>query len=158
MVPHGVTEDNGPSGPVVKLRALAPEVQVPVYASSGAAGADVRAWLAEPVRVEPGQRVLVPTGLHAEIPPGYEMQVRSRSGLAIKHGLFVVNSPGTIDSDYRGEIKVIIGNIGHEAITVMPGERIAQLVVAPVAQAVFCFVDGLDDTPRGQGGFGSTGR
>jgi dUTP pyrophosphatase len=158
MVPHGVTDDNGFSGPVVKMRALAPEVQVPVYASSGAAGADVHAWLASPVRIEPGQRVLVPTGLHAEIPPGFEIQVRSRSGLAIKHGLFVVNSPGTIDSDYRGEIKIIMGNIGHEAITIMPGERVAQLVVAPVTRAMFRFVDELGDTARGQGGFGSTGR
>lgn len=158
MFSHERSDHAASSGLVVKLRALAPDVRVPVYASAGAAGADIHAWMAEPIVVRPGQRVLVPTGLHAEIPPGYEIQVRSRSGLAVKHGLFVVNSPGTIDSDYRGEIKVILGNIGPEPITVMPGERIAQLVVAPVIQACFTLVDQLNDTSRGHGGFGSTGR
>ena len=146
------------SGLVVKFTTLSPEVTAPVYASHGAAGADVKAWLDEPIHLQPGERTLIPTGLQFEIPHGYEIQVRSRSGLAIKHGLFVVNSPGTIDSDYRGEVKIIIGNISQDTITIMPGERIAQLVVAPVLQAFFVQADCLAASQRGQGGFGSTGR
>jgi dUTP pyrophosphatase len=149
---------NENTGLMVRLRAVAPGVPVPVYASAGAAGADIHAWLAEALVIKPGGRALIPTGLHAAIPHGYEIQVRSRSGLAAKHGLFVVNSPGTIDSDYRGEIKILLGNIGQEAITVMPGERIAQLVLAPVCRAAFSLVESLDETDRGHGGFGSTGR
>lgn len=130
---------------------------VPVYASSEAAGADVRAHIIEEILLEPGARRLVPTGLRFAIPEGYEIQVRSRSGLALKHGVVVLNSPGTIDSDYRGELGVILINHGKEPFKITPGMRIAQIVLAPVVRAVFTVEEVLEATGRGEGGFGHTG-
>ena len=131
---------------------------MPAYESAGAAGADLRANLPEgPVTLAPGARALISTGLHMAIPQGFEVQIRPRSGLALKHGITLINSPGTIDSDYRGILGVIMGNMGQEAFTVEHGMRIAQMVVAPVVQAGFDLADSLDETPRGAGGFGSTG-
>jgi len=131
---------------------------LPAYESAGAAGADLRANLPEgPVTLAPGARALISTGLHMAIPQGFEVQIRPRSGLALKHGITLINSPGTIDSDYRGIVGVIMGNMGQEAFTVEHGMRIAQMVVAPVVQAGFDLADSLDETPRGAGGFGSTG-
>ena len=129
---------------------------LPSYATEHAAGLDVVA--AESLTLAPGARAAVATGFAIAIPHGYEVQVRPRSGLAFKNGLSVLNTPGTIDSDYRGEVKVILANLGSEAFEVVRGERIAQLVPAPVLQARFAVVDALDDTARGSGGFGSTGR
>ena len=131
---------------------------MPAYESAGAAGADLRANLPEgPVTLAPGARTLISTGLHMAIPQGFEVQIRPRSGLALKHGITLINGPGTIDSDYRGIVGVIMGNMGQEAFTVEQGMRIAQMVVAPVVQAGFDLADSLDETPRGAGGFGSTG-
>ena len=118
---------------------------------------DLRALLPEPLTLEPGQRALVPTGLRLAIPPGYEGQVRPRSGLAAKYGISMVNAPGTIDSDYRGEVKVLLINLGQEPVTLHNGDRIAQLVIAPIARAQVVKVSELPDTDRGEGGFGSTG-
>ncbi len=132
---------------------------LPEYATAGAAGADIRADLQGADRVlAPGERALIPTGLRFQIPQGYEVQVRPRSGLALKHGIALVNAPGTIDADYRGPIGVIVINLGAEAFTVAHGERIAQIVVAPVVQARFSVAASLEVTARGEGGFGSTGR
>ena len=128
---------------------------LPGYASDGAAGMDICA--AEGLTLKPGKRHAVATGLAFAIPHGYEVQVRPRSGLALKHGITCLNTPGTIDSDYRGEVKVILANLGEEEFVIQRGDRIAQLVVAPVTQALMVEVDGLDDTVRGSGGFGSTG-
>ena len=133
-------------------------LELPGYASDGAAGADIRAAVTEPLVVESRRRVAVATGLVIEIPDGYEAQVRPRSGLAYKHGLTVVNAPGTIDSDYRGELKVLLVNLGSEPVTVERGDRVAQLVIAPVTRAEFAEEDDLSSTDRGEGGFGSTGR
>ena len=135
------------------------DVGLPTYATEGAAGADIRANLPDrgTMTLVPGARALVPTGLRMAIPPGFEVQIRPRSGLALKHGITLINSPGTIDSDYRGILGVIMGNMGQEAFTVEHGMRIAQMVVAPVVQAGFDLADSLDETPRGAGGFGSTG-
>ena len=145
---------------VIREDGADPTVALPSYETTGAAGADVRANLPDAVSVilEPGARALIPTGLRIEIPQGYEMQVRPRSGLALKHGITLPNTPGTIDSDYRGPLGVIVLNAGQEAFEIIHGERIAQLVVAPVVQAQFELVDTLGDTARGAGGFGSTGR
>jgi len=129
---------------------------VPSYATEGAAGLDVVA--AEDLMLEPGQRHAVATGFAIAIPEGYEVQVRPRSGLALKHGITCLNTPGTIDHDYRGEVKVILANLGAEAFAVRRGERIAQLVPAPVLKAAFREVETLGETSRGAGGFGSTGR
>lgn len=128
---------------------------LPTYASAGAAGMDVLA--AEDVELAPGTRHAVATGLALAIPPGFEIQVRPRSGLALKHGISVPNAPGTIDSDYRGELKVILINHGSEPFAVRRGDRVAQLVLAPVVRAVWDEVNALDETERGAGGFGSTG-
>jgi len=135
-------------------------LELPAYETSGSAGMDVRAALpaGDPVTLKPGARAMVPTGLSVAIPEGYEIQVRPRSGLAAKHGLTCLNTPGTIDSDYRGEIKVILINLGSEAFVIQRGERIAQLVLAPVTRLAWSEVDALDETARGAGGFGSTGR
>jgi dUTP pyrophosphatase len=135
-------------------------LELPAYETSGSAGMDVRAALpaAESITLKPGERAMVPTGLSVAIPEGYEIQVRPRSGLAAKHGLTCLNTPGTIDSDYRGEIKVILINLGAEAFVIQRGERIAQLVLAPVTRLAWSEVDALDETARGAGGFGSTGR
>ncbi|MCR9156716.1 MAG: dUTP diphosphatase [Rhodobacteraceae bacterium] len=132
---------------------------LPVYASAGAAGADLRANFPNrgAVVLEPGARALVPTGLRLAIPAGYEVQIRPRSGLALKHGITLPNAPGTIDSDYRGPLGVIIMNAGDQRFEISHGDRIAQMVVAPVLRAEFALVESLDDTARGAGGFGSTG-
>lgn len=130
---------------------------VPSYQTEGAAGADVCACIEQDIILEPGKRTLVPTGLCMEIPAGYEIQVRPRSGLAVKHGITCLNTPGTIDSDYRGEVKVLLINLGDQPFVIKNGDRIAQLVVAPVTQAEFSKVEILSDTVRGSGGFGSTG-
>lgn len=136
-------------------------IALPSYETAGAAGADVRANFPQDARdgvvLKPGERTLVPTGLRVEIPEGFEMQVRPRSGLAFKHGITLPNSPGTIDSDYRGPLGVIVQNGGDNPFHVVHGARIAQLVVAPVVQAMFEVSDALDKTQRGTGGFGSTG-
>jgi len=131
---------------------------LPRYETAGAAGADLRANLPKgPVTIPVGGRGLVPTGLHMEIPEGYEVQIRPRSGLALKHGIILPNSPGTIDSDYRGEVGVILANMGSDDYVVTHGMRIAQMVVAPVLQARFALVSALAASERGAGGFGSTG-
>ena len=132
-------------------------LELPAYASAGAAGMDVLAALDAPIQLMPGKRAAVPTGLSLAIPAGYEVQVRPRSGLALKQGLTVANAPGTIDSDYRGELKVLLINLGDRPVEIQRGMRIAQLVVAPVVQGVWNEVDSLDETVRGSGGFGSTG-
>jgi dUTP pyrophosphatase len=133
---------------------------LPAYQSALAAGADLRAAVSdnEPVELSPGRRAIVPCGFAMAIPAGYEAQVRPRSGLAAKNGLTVLNSPGTIDADYRGEVMVILINHGDTAFTITRGERIAQMVIAPVVQPHFAVVDDLDETDRGTDGFGSTGR
>ena len=140
-----------------RMAAAFADLAPPVYASAGAAGADLRAALAEPLVVAPGSRALVPTGLVLEIPPGYEGQVRARSGLALKKGLALANGVGTIDADYRGEVGVVVVNLGTEPVTLARGDRVAQLVIAPVARAVFEDAPDLGGTARGAGGFGSTG-
>lgn len=131
---------------------------LPRYETTGAAGADLRANLPQgAVSVLPGARALIPTGLHMEIPAGYEVQIRPRSGLALKHGIALVNAPGTIDSDYRGPVGVLLLNTSNQVFDVLHGTRIAQMVVAPVLQATMTLVDRLGATDRGTGGFGSTG-
>ena len=130
---------------------------LPHYATSGAAGADLQAAVSEPIALAPGERALVPSGLAMAIPEGWEAQVRPRSGLALKHGVTVLNTPGTIDSDYRGEVGVVLINHGDAPFTVARGDRIAQIIFAPVAQPSLVEVDVLPDTERGSGGFGSTG-
>lgn len=130
----------------------------PEYATSGSAGMDLRAWLTEPVILKPMERKLIPTGLFLEIPEGYEVQVRPRSGMAINHGITCLNSPGTVDSDYRGEIKIILVNLSAEPHTINSGERIAQMIVAKVEKAILKTVDRVQTTARGAGGFGHTGK
>jgi dUTP pyrophosphatase len=132
------------------------DLPLPSYASAGAAGLDLRAAVRAPLVVAPGERVLVPTGLRIAVPAGYEAQVRPRSGLALRHGILLPNAPGTIDSDYRGEVQVILWNAGAEPFAIARGDRIAQLVIAPVARVELDEV-ALDETRRGGGGFGSTG-
>jgi dUTP pyrophosphatase len=132
--------------------------ELPRYETSGASGLDVRASLDQSVIVEPGQRVLIPTGLSLEIPFGYEIQVRPRSGWALKEGMSVLNSPGTIDADYRGELKIILANLGTHNVVIKDQDRIAQIVLCPVVQLQWEPVERLTETQRGQGGFGSTGR
>lgn len=146
----------------VKVRPLPhfdPSFELPFYATADAAGADVRASFADkqPVTIAPGARVLIPTGLSFEIPPRHEIQVRPRSGLSLKSPLLVVNAPGTIDADYRGEVQIIVGNFSSEPYVVEHGLRIAQLVFAPVWQAKYVLSENLTTTARGSGGFGSTG-
>lgn len=145
--------------PVVAVRRLphGRDLPLPAYATAGAAGLDVVAAVAEPVTLAPGERRLIPTGLAIALPAGYEAQVRPRSGLALKHGIALVNSPGTIDEDYRGEVGIILINLGSDSFTINRGDRIAQIVVAPVTRALLAEVDELPDTARGAGGFGSTG-
>jgi dUTP pyrophosphatase len=130
---------------------------LPAYATGGAAGMDLLAAVGEPVTIEPGKRALIPTGLAIALPPGYELQIRPRSGLALRHGILLPNSPGTIDEDYRGELQVIVLNAGDAPFVVERGARIAQAVLAPVVRARWHEVENLDDTARGSGGFGSTG-
>ena len=131
---------------------------LPRYASDGAAGCDLHAAVDEPILLAPGDRAAIPTGIALAIPEGFEGQVRARSGLALRHGIACVNAPGTIDSDYRGEVKVILGNLGREPFEIRRGDRIAQIVFAPVVRAEIQKVDELSDSARGPGGFGSTGR
>ena len=130
---------------------------MPEHASPGSAGLDLRAAIDDELNVEPGERVQIPTGLILELPSGWEGQVRPRSGLALRHGVTLLNTPGTIDSDYRGEVQVILVNLGQEDFRVTRGDRIAQLVVAPVSQVSVVEAESLGSTPRGDGGFGSTG-
>ncbi len=134
------------------------DLPLPDYASAGAAGLDLRAAVEGEVTLLPGGRLAVPTGLRLEIPAGYEGQVRPRSGLALRHGVTVANAPGTIDSDYRGELKVLLVHLGDEPFVIRRGERVAQLVLGPVARAVLAEVESLEESVRGTGGFGSTGR
>ena len=131
---------------------------LPAYATAGAAGMDLLAAVAETVALAPGERRLIPTGLAVALPPGHELQIRPRSGLALRHGITLANSPGTIDEDYRGELQVIVVNLGAEPFAIERGMRIAQAVLSPVLRAAWDEVDGLDDTARSSGGFGSTGR
>ena len=131
---------------------------LPAYATALSAGLDLKADLPEAITLKPLQRAMVPTGLYIALPPGYEAQVRPRSGLAAKHGITVLNSPGTIDADYRGEVRVILVNLSEEPFEIVPGERIAQMVVARHEQVEWEPVETLDATDRGAGGFGSTGR
>ncbi|MBR5802700.1 MAG: dUTP diphosphatase [Alistipes sp.] len=139
---------------VVNSSAFAlPEYQTPL-----SAGLDIRANLSESITLSPLERAMVPTGLYVELPEGYEMQIRPRSGLAAKHGITVLNSPGTIDADYRGEIKVILVNLSNTPFTIEPGERIAQMIVARYEQVEWQAVESLSETERGAGGFGSTGK
>jgi len=134
------------------------DLTLPVYETAQAAGMDIAAAIRQPVILEPGERVLLPTGFRVAIPPGYEIQIRPRSGLAVKHGITVVNAPGTIDADYRGEVKVGLVNLSSAPFTIQRGDRIAQMILAPVIQAKLEVVRMLDDTERGAGGFGHTGR
>ncbi|MBD87896.1 MAG: dUTP diphosphatase [Rhodospirillaceae bacterium] len=142
----------------VKIKRLAHALEgaLPEYATPGSAGLDLPAANQQPIPVEPGQRTRIPTGLSIALPPGYEAQVRPRSGLAFKHGLTVLNSPGTIDSDYRGEIGVVLVNLGENTFTIKRGLRIAQLVIAPITQIIWNEHEQLPDTERSSGGFGST--
>ena len=147
--------------PVIAVRRLphAEGLPLPAYETTGSAGMDLRAAVPDdqPMILKPGARAMVPTGMCWAIPEGFEVQIRPRSGLAAKAGVTCLNTPGTIDSDYRGEVKVILINLGEEDFTVRRGDRIAQMVAAPVAQAGWAEVDDLDETARGAGGFGSTG-
>ena len=144
--------------PKLRLRRTgAIQVPLPAYQTAGSAGLDLCAALTEPLRLEPGSRKLIPTGLILEIPEGYEGQIRPRSGLALKHGLTVVNSPGTIDADFRGEVGIVLINHGSEPYVVEPMSRIAQLVIAKVEQVQIELVAALSETSRGAGGYGSTG-
>lgn len=143
----------------VKYKVLDERAEVPAYATAGAAAADLHAVLEEPLTLQPMQRALVPTGLAIELPgPHCVALVYARSGLSIKHGLCMANGVGVVDSDYRGELKVPMINLGTEAYTIQPGERVAQLCIAPVYTAAFAPADTLNDTARGEGGFGSTGK
>lgn len=135
----------------------AKDLPLPAYATSGSAGMDLLAAIKEDVTLMPGERALVPTGVRVALPEGYEAQIRPRSGLALKYGISLVNSPGTIDSDYRGPVQVIIINMGSEAVVIQRGDRIAQMVIAPVTCATLVEVDSLPETVRGDGGFGHTG-
>ncbi len=131
---------------------------LPVYQTEHSAGADLKACLSEPVKLSPGERALISAGFRMALPPGWEAQVRPRSGLALKRGVTVLNAPGTVDADYRGTVGVILINHGAETYTIQPGDRIAQMVVQPVKHAAFRGTDNLPETERGDGGFGSTGR
>jgi len=148
-----------PDSPVLKVHLLphAVDLGVPAYATEGSAGLDLRAAVEAPVVLQPGDRLMVPTGLVVAVPEGYEGCVRPRSGLAAKHGLTLANAPGTIDSDYRGEVKVILINLGHLEVEVARGDRIAQLLIQPVVRVNVEQVESLDETARGAGGFGHTG-
>ena len=145
---------------LLRLRPEAEELPLPAYATEGAAGMDLRACLGsdDPITIPPGGRALVPTGLAVALPRGTEAQVRPRSGLALKHGITVLNSPGTIDADYRGEVAVILVNLSQEDQLIEPGDRIAQLIIAPVTRAALVEVAELRESGRGAGGFGSTGQ
>lgn len=141
----------------VKIRKLHPEAKIPMYQTAGSSGLDLHAMISHTIHLQPGVRFTCPTGIAIELPEGFEAQVRSRSGLAAKHGVAVLNSPGTVDADYTGEIKVILINHGDRAFTFDPFDRIAQLVIAPVIRAELVQVGELTETERGEGGLGSTG-
>ncbi len=134
------------------------DLPLPNYQTPHSAGADLRADIESPIIINQGQRILIPTGISIELPENFEAQIRPRSGLAIKHGISMVNSPGTIDADYRGEISVILINLGQETFEIKRGDRVAQMIIAPVAQAQFIEAENLSDTQRGTQGFGSTGK
>jgi dUTP pyrophosphatase len=142
---------------LIKTLAHFGDLPLPAYESDHAAGMDIRAAITDQIIIAPGKRALVPTGLKVALPTGYEAQIRPRSGLAIRHGITMLNSPGTIDADYRGEVKVIVVNHGGEPFTISHGDRIAQMVIAPVVQVLTVVVDELPASARGDGGFGSTG-
>ena len=144
---------------ILKLEHFDDSLPLPSYKTDDASGADIRACLGKnrQFSIAPGRRVLIPTGLAVEIPHGFEIQVRPRSGLSLKTALMVVNAPGTIDADYRGEIKILLGNLGEKEETILHGDRVAQLVLSPVARASFVVVDHLNQTLRQEGGFGHTG-
>ncbi len=146
------------SQPLVQIKKLHSKANVPQYMTTLAAGMDICACIEDDQVIKPGERALVPTGLAFAIPEGFEIQVRPRSGLAIKHGISLVNSPGTIDADYRGEVAIIIINHGQNDFTIQHGDRVAQVVVAPVCKAQIQVVSELSETDRGQGGFGHTGQ
>jgi dUTP pyrophosphatase len=150
--------DNREPTPILRIRKKEPEAYLPHYETEGAAGLDLKALLREKLVIPPRGRARIPTGLIMEIPPGYEGQVRPRSGLADRRGITVLNSPGTIDADYRGEVEVILINLGDEPVTLNNGDRIAQLVIAPVSRVLVTEDGLLSETKRGEGGFGSTGR
>ena len=143
--------------PVLRVKKKDPRIDLPAYESPGAAGMDLKAFLDTEVTILPKDRIKIPTGLFLEIPSGYEAQVRPRSGLAARQGITVLNSPGTIDSDYRGELEVILINLGSESVTIKNGDRIAQLIISPVVRAAVTEAEYLSQTERGTGGFGSTG-
>ena len=143
---------------IVRFIRLLPHAHIPAYATAHAAGMDLHAAVASRMTLKPGEIKLVPTGIAVEIPLGYEGQVRPRSGLALKHGISIVNAPGTIDADYRGEVGVILVNLGKKPFAIEPGDRIAQLVIAPVARAALREARALHPTARGAGGFGHTGK
>jgi len=145
------------SAPLLRVKKKEEGVELPKYETSGSAGLDIRAYIASDLAIPPEGRAKIPTGLFLEIPKGYEAQIRPRSGLALKWGITLLNSPGTIDSDYRGELEVILINTGSESFTVKNGDRIAQMVISPVVRAVISEADHLSETERGAGGFGSTG-
>ena len=152
------TEGNrGQSAPVLLVKKKDERVALPAYETDGASGMDLRAFIESDVSIAPLQRARIQTGLYVEIPKGYEAQVRPRSGLAARHGITILNAPGTIDSDYRGEVEVILVNFGTDPFFVRSGDRIAQLVISPVTQAVVSEIEHLSETNRGAGGFGSTG-
>jgi dUTP pyrophosphatase len=142
----------------VRRLAEAADLPLPAYATAGSAGLDLVAAVTAPVTIAPGARALIPTGLAIQLPDGYEAQIRPRSGLALKHGITVLNAPGTVDSDYRGEVSVLLVNLGDRPVTLARGERVAQLVVAAVQRIVWSEQTDLDQTARGAGGYGSTGR
>lgn len=144
-----------PTPPHIQVLALAPGARLPERASQLAAGWDVRASAG--LTLEPGQRALVPTGLAVALPPGFELQIRPRSGLALEHGVTVLNAPGTIDADYRGELRILLVNLGQHPFRIEPGDRIAQAVLAQHAVPTWSFVEALPETTRGSGGFGHTG-
>ncbi|HOI11237.1 MAG TPA: dUTP diphosphatase [Myxococcota bacterium] len=149
---------NPPVLRILRVSRTLPELPLPAYATPGSAGMDLAADVAEDLVIPPGGRATVPTGLAFAVPAGHEVQVRPRSGLASKAGVTVLNAPGTIDADYRGEVRVILVNLGDAPFTIRRGDRIAQAVVAPVVQVAIAEVAALDETDRGSGGFGSTGR
>ena len=142
----------------LKVLKLNDDVVLPSYATNGAAGMDLRAFIDKPVLLKPLERKLIPTGLKIELPTGYEAQIRPRSGMSIKHGITLVNCVGTIDEDYRGEVCIPIINLSNEDFTIQNGDRIAQMIIAPVTQAIIKEVSIISDTLRGTGGFGSTGK
>lgn len=143
---------------ICRVREGFDDLPLPVYATGGSAGADLRAAVDTPLTLVPGERAAVPTGIAIALPPGFECQVRPRSGLALRHGIGMVNAPGTVDEDYRGEIQVLMINLGAEPFTINRGDRIAQMVIARYERAEWQLVDSLTESERGAGGFGSTGR